>query len=96
MLIKIVKNRWKWKCAKCDRNFDPFCMNYKLTLFDKKINEDFYEKYFNHLICGNCFDVITVTKKKFVECMFCNSVHKIIDSERLNYQNKSDDSCCFF
>ena len=92
-IIKIVKNRWKWRCIKCDKLFDPFCMNYRLSLYDPKINEDFYEKEIKHLICSDCYDVIYVSKTKYVKCAFCKSEHLITNSIRVNYENKSDDLC---
>ena len=92
-IIKIVKNRWKWRCIKCDKLFDPFCMNYRLSLYDPKINEDFYEKEIKHLICSDCYDVIYVSKTKNVKCAFCKSEHLITNSIRVNYENKSDDLC---
>ena len=96
ILIKIVQNRWKWRCIKCDKCFDPFCMNYRLSLIDPKINKDFYNKELRHLICSECFNNINDNKIKNVKCIFCKSEHYIIDSKRLNYENKSEDLCCFF
>jgi hypothetical protein len=95
MIIKIVKNRWKWKCFKCDKLFDPFCMNYRLSLFDTTINKDFYEKELKHLICSECYDAIYLSKTKNVKCIFCKREHYIMDSKRLTYENKSGDMCCF-
>ena len=95
ILIKIVQNRWKWRCIKCDKNFDPFCLNYRLSLSDPKINKDFYNKEIRHLICSDCYDLIAINKIKNVKCFFCKSEHIILDSIRLNYENKSGDLCCF-
>ena len=95
MIIKIVRNRWKWKCLKCDKLFDPFCMNYRLSLFDITINKDFYEKQLKHLICSECYDAIYVSKAKNVKCIFCIREHYIMDSKSLTYENKSGDMCCF-
>ena len=94
MIIKIVKNRWKWRCIKCDKNFDPFCMNYRLSLFDTTINKDFYDKELKHLICSECYDSIYLSQIKHVKCVFCKSEHYIVDSKRLTYENKSGDLCC--
>ena len=93
MIRKIIRNRWKWKCIKCDKNFDPFCMNYKLSLYDPKINVDFYNKEIKHLICSNCFDAIAISQIKNIKCIFCKSEHFMVDSKRLNYENKSGDLC---
>ena len=95
MIIKIVRNRWKWRCLKCDKLFDPFCMNYRLSLFDAAINKDFYEKELKHLICSECYNAIYVSQTKNIKCQFCNSEHYIVDSKRLTYENKSGDMCCF-
>ena len=64
MLIKIVNNRWKWRCIKCDKLFDPFTINYRLSLFDIKINKDFYDAEIKHLICSDCYDIVSYCKKK--------------------------------
>ena len=93
MIITIIKNRWKWRCIKCDRNFDPFCMNYRLSLYDPKINEDFYDKTLKHLICSECYDSISLNHIKNVNCIFCKSEHFITDAKRLNYENKEGDLC---
>ena len=96
MIIKIVKNRWYWKCSKCDQNFDPFCLNKRLYLSDGKINMDFYGKNLKHLICSTCFDNIQTNHKTRVECDYCQSQHKIIAYAELSYQNKDIDSCANF
>ena len=95
MLIKIVKNRWKWRCIKCDKLFDPFTINYRLSLFDIKINKDFYDAEIKHLICSDCYDIVSYCKKKNINCIYCKSTHVITYSERLNYENEADDLCCF-
>ena len=66
-------------------------MNYRLFLYDPKINEDFYEKEIKHLICSNCNDVIYENKKKNIKCAFCKSEHLIINSIKVTYENKSGD-----
>ena len=97
MIIKIVKNRWYWKCLKCDNNFDPFCLNKRLFLSDDKIYKDFYGKQLKHLICSNCYDVVVHMKKqKNVECYFCKSEHYIVGRIGLNYQNKYPETCNIF
>ena len=70
-------------------------MNYRLSLSDPKINKDFYNKEIRHLICSDCYDLIAINKIKNVKCFFCKSEHIILDSIRLNYENKSGDLCCF-
>ena len=95
MIIKIVRNRWKWKCVKCDKNFDPFCLNYRLILYDPKINEDFYDKELKHLICSDCYYHISSNHKKNVNCIFCKSEHIINESKNLTFENKTGDLCCF-
>ena len=96
MIIEIIKNRWKWKCIKCDKKFDPFCMNYRVYLSDPKINLDFYDKKLKHLICSECYDVISLNQIKNVNCKFCKSEHYIRDVKRLNYENKEGDMCSIF
>ena len=95
MFIKIVKNRWKWRCIKCDKLFDPFTINYRLSVFDIKINKDFYDTEIKHLICSDCYDIVSYCKKKNINCIYCKSTHVITYSERLNYENEPDDLCCF-
>ena len=68
-------------------------MNYKLSLYDPKINVDFYNKEIKHLICSNCFDAIAISQIKNIKCIFCKSEHFMVDSKRLNYENKSGDLC---
>ena len=96
MIIKIVKNRWYWKCVKCDNNFDPFCLNKRLYLTDDKINKDFYGKHLKHLICSNCFDNPKFKYEAKVECDYCQSKHSIIAYDKLSYKNKDMDSCANF
>ena len=96
MIIKIVNNRWIWKCTKCDNDFDPFCLNKRLNLIDDKICKDFYENNFKHLICSNCYDYYYRNHKKNIKCNYCKSEHIIIDNSKLNYQNKIQDSCSNF
>ena len=96
ILIRIVQNRWKWKCAKCDKNFDPFCLNKRLYLTDDKINKEFYGKHLKHLICSDCYDKIIDSHISRVECDYCQSKHSIIAVAKLSYQNKDQDSCANF
>ena len=93
MIIKIVQNRWKWKCIKCDKLFDPFCLNRRLSLLDPKINEDFYEKEIKHLICSECFDTISSNQIRNIKCIFCKSEHFMVGSTGLNYENKTGELC---
>ena len=95
MLIKIVKNRWKWRCIKCDKLFDPFTINYRLSVFDMKINKDFYDTEIKHLICSDCYDLVAYIQKKNINCIYCKSTHVINYSERLNYENETEDFCGF-
>jgi len=96
MIIKIVKNRWYWKCAKCDQNFDPFCLNKRLYLTDDKINKDFYGKHLKHLICSNCFDMLRMRYETKIDCNYCQSKHTIIAFDKLSFKNKDMDSCANF
>ena len=93
MLIKIVKNRWYWKCVKCDNNFDPFCLNKRLVLVDDKINKDFYKKQLMHLICSNCYEYVKSHNQTRIQCNYCQSEHFITNAIKLTYQNKYNDSC---
>ena len=93
MIIKIVKNRWYWKCVKCEHNFDPFCLNKRLFLVDDKINKEFYKKQLKHLICSNCYDIISTKHQTTINCNYCQSEHVIVEAAKLNYQNKYPDNC---
>ena len=93
MIIKIVRNRWYWKCIKCEHNFDPFCLNKRLILVDNKINKEFYKKQLKHLICSNCYDVISNKHQTTINCNYCQSEHLIVEAAKLNYQNKYPDNC---
>ena len=93
MIIKIVKNRWYWKCVKCDNNFDPFCLNKRLVLVDDKINKDFYKKQLMHLICSNCYEYVKSHNQSRIQCNYCQSEHFITNAIKLTYQNKYNDSC---
>ena len=93
MIIKLVKNRWYWKCVKCDNNFDPFCLNKRLVLVDDKINKDFYKKQLKHLICSNCYEYIKSHNNTTIQCNYCQSEHIILDAAKLTYQNKYPDNC---
>ena len=92
MIIKIVKNRWYWKCIKCDNNFDPFCLNKRLFLEDSKINKDFYGKQLKHLICSSCYDNIMTNHINKIKCDYCQSEHLLVQAMKLTYQNKFE-SC---
>ena len=93
MIIKIVRNRWKWRCTKCDKFFDPFLMNFKISIFDSKIDKDFYEKELTHLICSECYDRLEITESKNVKCIYCKSIHFIMNAKNLTYENKSGEKC---
>ena len=93
MIVKIVKNRWYWKCVKCDNNFDPFCLNKRLFLVDNKINKDFYKKQLKHLICSNCYDNVLTNHKTSITCDYCQSEHLIVEATKLTYKNKYPDNC---
>lgn len=93
MIIKIVKNRWKWRCTKCDKYFDPFCMNYRISIFDSKINKDFYDKELTHLLCSECFEHLKLIQKKNVKCIYCKSEHFIMNAKNVTYENKTSDKC---
>ena len=93
MIKKIVKNRWYWKCVKCDKDFDPFCLNKRLLLVDNKIDKDFYQKQLKHLICSNCYEYIHNRHETSVNCDYCQSEHLISGAVKLTYQNKYPDGC---
>ena len=93
MIVKIVKNRWYWKCTRCDNNFDPFCLNKRLFLIDNKINKDFYTEKIKHLICSNCYESIKSNNKNSVECDYCKSEHHIEGHTKLTYKNQYPNSC---
>ena len=95
MIIKIVKNRWYWKCVKCDNNFDPFCLNKRLFLEDGKINKDFYGKELKHLICSNCYNNVINQHMTKIKCDYCQSEHFIKEAVKVTYQNKFE-SCSNF
>lgn len=96
MIIKIVKNRWKWRCTKCDKYFDPFCMNYRISIFDSKINKDFYDKELTHLLCSECFEHLKLIQKKNVKCIYCKSEHFIMNAKNVTYENKTSDKCSIY
>ena len=93
MITKIIKNRWLWRCVRCDQVFDPSNLNNRITIIDNKIKKDFYNKELTHFICSECTDYLKRRNETSVRCLFCKSEHAIIKSKKLSFENKVKDNC---
>lgn len=96
MIAKIIKNRWIWRCVRCDQVFDPSNLNSRITIIDNKIKKDFYVKELTHFICSECADYLKRRSENRVFCGFCKSEHVIINAKKLGFDNKVKDNCVIY
>ena len=90
-----IKLYWKWKCMKCQCNFNFQMKCFRIIFKDDKIDKNLLLKKtdFYHLICYSCASYNRIDKIKEINCQFCKSKHTIIDFKVLNENNDVESEC---
>jgi len=64
-----------------------------LKLKDDEMTKLYKIKEFPHVICEECFELRRVKEKDNIECLLCNSTHKV-DKIKKNMSQQKDSDCC--